>query len=182
MILSVAPVLMSNGFYFPWMPSISKCPSSMKYFPKHKFPCCVSSYRRLSLEVFTHVDIKIHIQFQIAKRNCSFSFSVYSCVKMRILPVSDHVKEIGKLCLKKENGSIYWSDTPQQTYSPCTLTLTKARIHVERATATISTGQLWPCGGKAWQQQFADVMQCYRCRQLLQFYHLCCVWAEALQL
>lgn len=50
-------VLVSNGFYFPWMPSISKCLLEMKSFSKHNFACYFSSYFRLLLEVFTHVDI-----------------------------------------------------------------------------------------------------------------------------
>lgn len=37
-------VLVSNGFYFPWMPSISKCPSEKKSFAKRKVSCYFISY------------------------------------------------------------------------------------------------------------------------------------------
>lgn len=37
-------VLVSNGFYFPWMPSISKRPSEMKSFSKHNFPFFFNSH------------------------------------------------------------------------------------------------------------------------------------------
>lgn len=49
-------VPMSNGFYFPWMPSISKCPSEMKhFFSNTNFPVTSVSHCKLLLEVFTHV-------------------------------------------------------------------------------------------------------------------------------
>ncbi len=50
-------VLVSNGFYFPWMPSISKCPSEMKSFSKQNFFNYFCSYFRVLLEMVTHVDI-----------------------------------------------------------------------------------------------------------------------------
>lgn len=60
-------VLVSNGFYFPWMPSISKCPSEMKSFPKHNFSCYFISYFGLLLEVVTHVETAYWNQYTVAK-------------------------------------------------------------------------------------------------------------------
>lgn len=63
---------------------------------------------------------------------------------MSILLDSDHVKEIGKLCIKKEHLSLYRCEIPHGT----TLKLTNAHISMKKATATVSTCQLLPSVGK----------------------------------
>lgn len=73
-------VLVSNGFYFPWMPSISKCPSQMKSFgfPKGTFlfvqyffhSSIISNYpcRQYSLKwCIVCAKIRMHFMFRLSK-------------------------------------------------------------------------------------------------------------------